>query len=41
MDHQGETRRRFAERNLYSDGLESNGAGDEAARGAPASIRRE
>ena len=34
-----ETRRRFAERKLELDGLESNGAGGEAARGDPASMR--
>ncbi len=34
-DSLGETRRRFTERKLYLDGLESNGAGDEAARGDP------
>ena len=30
-DSMRETRRRFAERKLYPDGLESSGAGDEAA----------
>ncbi len=38
-DSLGETRRRFAERKLYPNGLESNGAGDELARGNLASTR--
>ena len=33
------TRRRFAGRKLYPDGLEAKGAGGEAARGDPAPIR--
>ena len=32
-------RRRFAERKLYPDGLESNDAEGDAARGDPASMR--
>ena len=38
-DSLGETRRRFAERKLYPDGLESNDAEGEAARGDPTSMR--
>ena len=38
-DSLGTTRRRFAERKLYPDGLESNGTVGEAARGDPAPMR--